>query len=273
MKILVIGSNGMAGHVITKYLTQQGHNVFTVARSNATYCVDIEDTAAAAQLFAEFQDNFAYVINCVGLLVKDSNDCPDRAIVINSWFPHFLESVFRGSLTKVIHLSTDCVFDGADGPYTESHRHTETNFYGRSKSLGELNNNKDITFRMSIIGPEIKSSGTGLLHWILNTPDQELNGWANAHWNGMTTLQLAKCIERYIHNPVISGVYHLVNNRISINKYDLLCLVNDVYGLGKTVRNTQGPKDINKILIDTRNLVDFEIPDYTVQLQQLKDFV
>jgi len=112
-----------------------------------------------------------------------------------------------------------------------------------------------------------------LLHWILNTPDQELNGWANAHWNGMTTLQLAKCIERYIHNPVISGVYHLVNNRISINKYDLLCLVNDVYGLGKTVRNTQGPKDINKILIDTRNLVDFEIPDYTVQLQQLKDFV
>jgi dTDP-4-dehydrorhamnose reductase len=272
MKILVVGSNGMAGHMITDYLQQKNYNVFTVARHSATYCVDIEDTRATTELFAEFRDNFAYVINCVGLLVKDSNQNPDRATIVNAWFPHLLEATFRGSSTRVIHLSTDCVFDGSQGYYKEHDVPTETNFYGRSKSLGELDNDKDITLRMSIIGPEIKSTGTGLLQWILNNPDSELTGWDNALWNGMTTLQLAKCIEQYIHNPRISGIYHLVNNNVNISKYELLCKVNDIYGLSKTVLRGKGPKNINKILVDTRMGLSFDIPEYDQQLKELRDW-
>lgn len=271
MKILVIGSHGMAGHVITQYLKQQGHDVSTIARSNADLIMDVENFAEAQRL-KEVAHMFDFVINCIGLLVKDSNDRPDRAALINGWFPHYLEQIFFKSKTRVVHLSTDCVFDGKKGNYIESDTHTETNSYGKSKSLGEINNTKDITFRMSIIGPEIKANGTGLLNWIITNSDKELNGWENAWWNGVTTLQLAKCIEIYLQNPIISGIYNLVNNDVKINKYDLLCKVNQIYKLEKTIIKSNGPKTVNKILVDTRKLIDFKIPKYDIQLKELQEF-
>jgi dTDP-4-dehydrorhamnose reductase len=273
MKILIVGSNGMAGHVVAKYLQQQGHNITTVARNNANYFLDIEDTKLTKQFFEESKNDYDVVINCIGLLVKDSIDRPDRAAIINSWFPHCLEQTFKDTSTKVIHLSTDCVFDGKKGDYVEFDVHTEMNAYGSSKSLGELNNNKDITFRMSIIGPEIKNNGTGLLNWVITNPDDELQGWENAWWNGITTLQLAKCINQFLANSIeTSGVYHLVNNNNKINKYDLLCKINSVYNLNKTIVRTTGPKPVNKILKDTRKEINFNIPDYDTQLIELRDF-
>lgn len=272
MKVLVLGSNGMAGHVITRYLKQQGHDVSTLARNNADYCVDVEDVVNTNTIMKQGLPGFDFVINCIGLLVKDANANPDRAALINSWFPRYLEQLYKDKRTKIIHLSTDCVFDGKKGEYVESDTHTETNPYGRSKSLGEINNDKDITFRMSIIGPELKTNGTGLLGWVVNNPNQELPGWDNAWWNGITTLQLAKCIAKYLDNPVITGVVQLVNNDVKINKYDLLCKINTVYNLNKTILRTQGPKPVNKILINTRTEIDWQIPNYDVQLQELYDY-
>jgi dTDP-4-dehydrorhamnose reductase len=272
MKVLVLGSRGMAGHIITKYLTEQGYIVDTMARDNAKFCLNIEKTNEVKTFFQDIKHNYDYIINCIGLLVKDSNERPDRATLINSWFPHMVEYSLKDSKTKLIHLSTDCVFDGARGPYTENDIHTEKNSYGKSKSLGEVNNEKDITFRMSIIGTEIKENGTGLMNWVLRNTQKELPGWDNALWNGITTLELAKCIDKFMNSPKISGVYHLVNNNNSINKFDLLCLINDVFELKKTILRTQGPKPINKVLIDTRQEFDFEIGDYKTQLVDLKKF-
>jgi dTDP-4-dehydrorhamnose reductase len=272
MKILIFGSNGMAGHVIQKYLQKKGHDIDTVARADAKFNLDIEDIKLTNQFLLDIKDNYDFIINCVGLLVKDSLDRPDRAILINSWFPHAIENAIKDTKTRLIHLSTDCVFDGSKGNYIESDVHTEINYYGKSKSLGEVNNQKDITFRMSIIGPELKNNGTGLLHWILNSSDKNLNGWENAWWNGITTLQLAKCIEKYISNPTISRIYNLVNNDVKINKYELLCKVNEIYNLEKNIIKTNGPKTVNKVLVDTRKLIDFEIPNYDIQLKELKEF-
>jgi dTDP-4-dehydrorhamnose reductase len=271
MKILVIGSNGMAGSVIVKYLKMQGHSVTTSARSNSNINIDIEKISHNDSFFVMLSD-YDFVINCIGLLVNDSIARPDRAAIINAWFPHYLEYSLKDSKTKLVHLSTDCVFDGKLGNYVETSTHTEMNAYGSSKSLGEVNNSKDITFRMSIIGPEIKSNGTGLLNWILNNQLDELQGWENAWWNGITTLELAKCIEQYVNSPTISGIYHLVNNENKINKYELLCKVNDIYNLGKTIVKTQGPKTVNKVLIDTRKEFNFNIPDYDVMLNKMKEF-
>jgi dTDP-4-dehydrorhamnose reductase len=271
MKILVIGSQGMAGHVITKYLKQQGHTVTTSARSNSDINIDIEKISHNDSFFPMLAD-YNFVINCVGLLVKDSIDRPDRAAIINSWFPHYLEYNLKNTSTKLIHLSTDCVFDGKKGEYVETDIHTEMNAYGSSKSNGEVNNDKDITFRMSIIGTELKTNGTGLLNWVMTNPNTELQGWENAWWNGITTLQLAKCISQYIDNPRISGVYHVVNNNNKINKYELLCKINEVYNLDKIIIKTQGPKPVNKILVDTRKEINFNIPDYTTQLIEMKNF-
>lgn len=272
MKMLVVGSAGMAGHIVEKYLAQQGHTVSTVARTGATFNLDIEDTGRTIEFFSQIKNDFDFIINCVGLLVKDSIDRPDRAAVINSWFPHCIEQCISDSDTKLIHLSTDCVFDGSKGNYVETDIHTEMNFYGRSKSLGEVNNSKDITFRMSIIGPELKSNGTGLMKWILSNNESTINGWDNAIWNGITTLELAKCIEKYINNPVIVGVYHLVNNDNHISKYDLLKKINDVYALKKIIVRTQRPKPVNKILIDTRKEFDFNISNYDAQITELRNF-
>ena len=269
MKVLVIGSNGMAGHVITKYLRQQGHTVSTVAKTDASYSVDIENNLEVQSL-TRILYNFDYVINCIGLLVKDSIARPDRAAYINGWFPHYLEYLLKNTRTKLIHLSTDCVFDGSKGNYKEDAIHTEMNVYGKSKSMGEVNNDKDVTFRMSIIGPEIKSNGTGLFNWILKNTNKEIDGWNNALWNGITTLELAKCIDKHMSNPIITGVYHLVNNDNKINKFKLLTKINKIFVLKKIVNETSGPKDVNKILIDTRQLIDFDIPDYDKMLRELK---
>lgn len=271
MKIAVLGSNGMAGSMITSYLKKQKFNVFTLARNNADIIIDVENHSHLNNVISQLTD-FDYIINCIGLLVKDSIDRPDRAAIINSWFPHFLEYSFKDTKTKIIHLSTDCVFDGTKGHYTEKDIHTEMNAYGRSKSLGEIDNRKDITFRMSIIGPELKENGTGLLNFVLTNKNDILNGFVDAYWNGITTLQLAKCIEDYINDPKITGIYHLVNNDVFINKYDLLCLVNLTYGLNKTVRKSTGPKPVNKILLDTKLTMNFNIPDYKTQLLELKNY-
>jgi dTDP-4-dehydrorhamnose reductase len=265
MRITVLGANGMAGHVVASYLRQQGHKVDAVDRTR----VDVENPISVMAFFDQIDTDF--VINCIGLLVQPCIQRPDRASIINSWFPHYIEYCLKDTKTRLIHLSTDCVFDGIKGHYIETDPHTESNTYGRSKSLGEVNNNKDITFRMSIIGPELKN-GTGLLDWVRKNSSNDLPGWDNAWWNGVTTLQLAKCIDQYIQDPTISGVYHVVNNIVNINKYELLCLINEVYGLGKTITRSSGPKSINKILVNTRKEFNFVIPDYCTQLDELRNF-
>lgn len=270
MNILVLGANGMAGHMIVRYLKQSSsYNVFTLARDNADYCVDVEQERNLKAVLAG--QDFDFVINCIGVLVKPSEDNPGRAAYINGLFPHYLEHCFEGTKTRVIHLSTDCVFDGAKGNYTESEFPTETNMYGLTKALGELHNTKDVTFRMSIIGPELKN-GTSFFSWITNNPNTELPGWDNAQWNGITTLQLAKCIKWYIENADFTGIYHLVSNENQVNKYDLAVLINQVFALGKTIVRTQGPKTFNKVLVDTRNLMGLQIPNYQTQLEELKNF-
>lgn len=263
MKVTVVGSQGMAGHVIVRYLLQKGHEVDAVDRSR----LDVEDPVSVMDFFDNLRADI--VINAIGLLVQPCIARPDRASAINAWWPQYLAHRLIDTTTRVIHLSTDCVFNGADGPYNESDPHTELNAYGRSKSLGEINNAKDITMRTSIIGPELKTS-TSLFNWMLKNPEQTVPGWDNAWWNGVTTLQLARCIDSWIRSPDVTGIYHVVNNAVSTNKYDLLCEINHVFDLGKQVVRSQGPKTVNKILQDTKLARDWSIPDYPTQLRELR---
>jgi dTDP-4-dehydrorhamnose reductase len=263
MRVTVVGSQGMAGHVIVRYLHQQGHDVDAVDRKR----LDVENPISAMDFFDNLHTDC--VINAIGLLVSDSLARPDRAVVINSWWPHYAAFRLENTATRLVHLSTDCVFDGSTGPYREQDLHTETNAYGSSKSLGEINNAKDITMRMSIIGPELKQ-GSGLLNWVISSTESELPGWTNAYWNGITTLQLAKCIDKWIHDPKVTGIYHVVDNNVNTDKYSLLCEINEAYQLGKTIKKTVGPKSVNKILQDTRGEIDWQIPNYHSQLRELR---
>jgi dTDP-4-dehydrorhamnose reductase len=270
MKITVLGATGMAGHMIVQYLRDMGHNVVPVTRQQ----IDVENINSVNKYFAN-HDCGDFLINCIGLLVADSCNRPDRAVMINSWFPRYIEYVLKESYTRIIHLSTDCVFNGDRGFYTEQDtaHHSGTDSYSRSKLHGELNNSKDITFRMSIIGPELHESGTGLFNWVVNNSSNTIQGWSNAWWNGMTTLQLAKCIEKYIDNPVETGIYHLTCPSVSINKYELLKKINEIFQLEKTIEENSGTKYINKILLDTRKTLNIFIPDYNTQLSDLREYI
>lgn len=270
MKILILGSSGMAGHMIEKYFISKRFDITTAARNNADIKLDLFDQNTVKSLIDKIH-NFDFVINCIGLLVKDSIENPDQAILINSWWPKYLESTLSHSETKLIHLSTDCVFNGKRGYYIETDNHNETNMYGRSKSLGEVDNNKDVTFRMSIIGPELRN-GSGLFNFVQSNKNKNIQGWTNVYWNGMTTLQLAKCLEDYILDPSHTGIYHLVNNDVSIDKFNLISKINSVFNFQANISQGLSSKNINKILLNDTRIKKYSIPNYDIQLEELKQF-
>jgi dTDP-4-dehydrorhamnose reductase len=288
MKVLVLGATGMAGHMITKYLKLQGYQVQTSVRrptksqydnqifneivDNAKFYLQADDDTSVDLLTGSIDDDVDYVINCIGLLVKDCQDRPDLATKINAWFPQYLAYRLQRHRAQILHISTDCVFDGRKGKYVESDATTEKNNYGRSKSLGEIINNKDLTLRCSIIGPEIKN-GTGLMHWFQHQSDNIVQGWTNAYWNGITTLQLAKCLDGYMQdNQKITGLYHLVDNDCCISKCDLLSLINTIYESKKTIVPVSLSQPIDKTIIDTRLCRPWSIPSLETQLKELRLF-
>ena len=259
MNILVLGGEGMAGWVIASYLSKK-YKVSVTTRKE----LDIEKNLDLPQ-------GFDYVINCIGLLLDSAKTNPAKTMYVNSYFPKYLEYFYRDTDTRVIHISTDCVFNGIKGNYIESDFPDEIGVYGLSKALGEINNDKDLTLRVSIIGPEIRphSKRSGLLNWLLTTKESEINGWVNTYWNGITTLELAKCIDQYIQNPIISGIYHPTNE--AITKYSLLIKINSVYNLNKIVHETRNEKTINKILVNTKRF--FKVASYDQQLKELKEYI
>lgn len=276
-KILIIGAHGMAGHIINQYLTSLNkYKIYTLTRDSkfgiADYYCDVEQYIDYLDWLINEENHFDIVINCIGLLNQPSNENPTKAIYLNSYLPHYLESITKNNNTKIIHLSTDCIFDGTKGNHSETDKPTEINWYGRSKALGEINNNKDLTLRLSIIGTELKKDGIGLLNWFLNQAG-EVNGFINVYWNGITTLELAKQIDRIIEEkPQLSGIYHLSPD-FKINKFDLLCIINNVWNKNITII----PKSDfyqDKTLINFRKEeYNPQIIDYKTQLKELYNFI
>jgi dTDP-4-dehydrorhamnose reductase len=194
-------------------------DVFSISRSadpilNHFRC-DVTDFKSVHQILEEVVPDF--IINCVGLLNKTAEDNPADAILINSYFPHFLESLTKKTQTRIIHISTDCVFSGYEGNYTEVSTKNGIGFYAQSKALGEVINNKDLTIRTSIIGPEINSNGIGLFHWF-SQQKREVKGYKNALWTGITTIELLNALKIIVKEDKLTGLYHLVNNN-KISKY------------------------------------------------------
>jgi dTDP-4-dehydrorhamnose reductase len=270
MKKIVIIGIGMAGHVLYKYLKSLNKYILIgISKSKNDYVdyqLDIE-TELFELGFILGSLNPDVIINCTGVLIKTSEDYPYKAIYINSFFPHWLEHMYRNSDTKIVHLSTDCIFDGKRGGYSEKELPTETNWYGRTKAMGELNNIKDLTLRLSIIGPELKKGGTGLFQWFMNQTGI-VSGYKNVFWNGITTLELAKQIG-VILDTDLTGIYHLVTTS-PIIKGDLLELIREVWHKSDIKIEPNFTIFSNKTLINSR-LKEYNpsIPDYYTQLKEL----
>ena len=272
MRFLVLGCNGMAGHTISLYLKEQGHDVFGFDRRESKYIKnatgDARDIDFVRNLIVD--GKYDTVINCIGILNQFAEENKSLAAFLNSYFPHFLAEVTDGTDTQVIHMSTDCVFSGKRGEYTEDDLRDGETFYDRSKALGELEDDKNITLRNSIVGPDINPNGIGLMNWFMkqNSP---INGFTKAMWTGQTTLQLAKTMEVAAKERA-SGLYNTVPER-SISKYDLLRLFNKYLRNDSILINPVEGIHADKSLKRTRFEFSYLIPDYEVMVAELADWV
>lgn len=271
MKYLVLGAGGMAGHIITHYLKEQGEEVEGLERRELSYCktynMDATQFNKLEQIIKE--NNYDVIINCIGLLNQNAEDNVDLAILLNSYLPHFLSKVTKNMKTKVIQMSTDCVFSGKKGHYTENDFPDGETYYDRTKALGELNDEKNLTFRNSIIGPDINENGIGLFNWFMKQ-DGEINGFEKSIWTGVTTLTLAKAMHKASYEN-LTGLYNLVNNEI-ISKYGLVNLFNKYSKKGLTIHKVDGIIH-DKSLYRTRNDFSFDVPSYEQQIKEMFEWI
>lgn len=271
-KILIIGAAGMAGHMIYYYL--KGLNkydlfttVFHTKLNEESIICDVRNKWQLEEVITKVNPD--YIINAVGALIKESINHPENAILLNSWLPHILSKLAYRHQSKLIHISTDCVFSGKRGNYQVDDFRDADDLYGRSKALGELINDKDITIRTSIIGPEIKENGEGLLHWFLDQKGQVF-GYSKVFWSGITTLELAKLIDFLINN-FRPGIYQVAPNE-KIDKYSLLKMFKDVF-ITQVIIIPDDSKSIDKSLLKSNNLIDYKIISYKDMILDLYSFI
>jgi dTDP-4-dehydrorhamnose reductase len=275
-KVLLLGSAGMAGQVIKAELLKIADSIelVDIARSDKiskpTILLDVTNFDELCKIINN--SNFDFVVNCVGLLNSEAEINPEKAILINSYLPHYLEKITSGTKTKIIHISTDCVFSGSKGGYVETDFKDGKGYYAQSKALGELNNEKDLTIRTSIIGPDLNNNGIGLFNWILKQSG-EIKGFTNAYWSGVTTIELSKFIINNILNYNFpSGLVHLTNNE-KISKYELLYLIKDVFQLTQLKIIQFEDYIVDKSFLNTNTELEINIPNYPSMITEMKIWI
>ena len=254
-KILVLGASGMLGSMSVKILAQNPDIELSAAKRNVSegdygrgYYVFEFDAASNCQ---NLPKDYDYIINCLAILSVKPNDLiqdKENAIFINSIFPHQLARNYPNS--KIIQISTDGVFTGDNGPYDESHLSDSYDFYGRTKSLGEVTSANFFNIRCSIVGQKRAARKQYLLDWFLSRGHKDkINGFTNHIWNGVTTLAFAKMINGVINSGVkLPNLHHWVPaNKVS--KFELLNIFKNAYGRGDVeILSERANKDVNREL-------------------------
>ena len=268
-KILVFGSSGMIGHAIFNYLIAiKQYNVFGSAKngsnSESFYIIDVRNQASVEKCIFEIDPDI--IINCAGILISESEKNPENAIQVNSLFPNLLSRLGAKLNFRLIQISTDCVFSGKHGNYTETSEPDGVSVYARTKALGELVKDKNLVIRTSTIGPELKSKSHGLLQWFCQQKG-EINGFTNAIWTGVTTLELARAVHEFIQQN-ISGLYNLVPND-NISKYRLLTLLINTWDKESITILPSDDYKTDKSLINNRTDFDFSFKTYVEMLNEL----
>lgn len=272
MRFLVLGASGMAGHIISIYLKEKGHDVVGYCRRSVSFVEFIKGDAKNIQRLKNVIETGKYdiVVNAVGVLNQFAESDKESAAFLNGYLPHLLAKLTENMNTRVIHMSTDCVFSGKNAPYTENSFGDGESFYDRSKALGELNDEKNLTLRNSIVGPDINENGIGLFNWFMKQ-NGEINGYTNAMWTGMTTLQLAKTIEA----AALSDAHGLVNMvyKENISKYELLKLFDRYMRNDEVIINPYDGFSLDKTLVRTNFEFDYSVPDYETMVSEMSDWI
>jgi len=240
LRLLILGGSGMLGHQLWRGLHAQHDTWVTLRRPVADFEVhNLFDEAKAIQ-FDDITDDTALeralgqakpeaVINCVGL-IKQRDEASDEALTlrVNAEFPHRLAKRCGEAGARLIHFSTDCIFAGTKGNYTESDPSDAADLYGQSKHQGEVADAHSVTLRTSVIGHEL-ATNLALLDWFLSQRGQAIKGFTKAIYSGFTTLEMARIADRILtQHTDLSGVWHVASEPIS--KFGLLELCREKLG-------------------------------------------
>lgn len=239
-RVLILGITGMLGHTLFKEMRKYDHfDVFGTTRNKSGLerffsdeelirirdNVDADNFETVIRAIAAVQPTI--IINCIGIIkqLPISND-PLTAITVNAQLPHRISLVARSANARFIHISTDCVFNGEKGFYSESDPSDAEDLYGRTKFLGEVDYPHCITLRTSIIGHELKTNFS-LVDWFMSQ-EKKIKGFTKAIYSGFPTIEMAHIISNFIiPNKTLAGLYHVSSEPIS--KYDLLKIIQKVY--------------------------------------------
>ena len=210
------------------------------------------------------------IVNCIGILNNAAEENKANAIYINSFLPHFIVDLIKDTNSYFIQMSTDCVFSGKKGNYIENDFKDGLTFYDRTKALGEIVDNKNVTFRASIVGPDIKENGIGLMNWFMKQKDS-VNGYSKVLWTGQTTLEYAKMIEIAAKERPV-GLFNMVPDE-SISKYDLLMLFNKYLKKDKIIVNKYDGVTLDKSLKRTNFNFSYKVPSYEEMVIELSEWM
>jgi len=269
MKIVVLGNTGMLGRYVYTYFKHNNYETIGVSRKN----IDISEVNRN-ELKTFFEGlglgEGDVVINCMGVIKPRVDELGVlNAININSVLPHVLEEILVDMGVKLIHPTTDCVFDGLKGSYDEDSLHDVTDIYGRTKSLGEPQNSTVI--RTSIIGEEV-NQGRSLVEWIKSNKGKTVNGFINHQWNGVTCLEFAKVCEQIITKKLYwKGVKH-VFSPTSVNKLELTSMISEIYDLGMTVVPFETPVMCDRSITTKSDDSGIIVKELRTQIEEMHDY-
>ncbi|QYO66184.1 dTDP-4-dehydrorhamnose reductase family protein [Leptolyngbya sp. 7M] len=260
MKVLILGINGMLGHKLFQVFGNRfetfgtcrgkAHNYFSGFPSRGSLIfenVDVKDEQKVRAVIEDVRPDV--VVNAIGIIkqIPTSRDIV-TTLSVNSIFPHRLESLCDDLGIKVITFSTDCVFKGDKGNYSETDIPDALDLYGQSKHWGELDSKRHLTVRSSIIGHELGHPHS-LVDWFLSNRGGKVKGFKNAIYTGFPTIIFADIIGNLVESPEISGIVHISSDPIS--KFDLLEIINQEYDAGITIEPDEEFK-IDRSLDSTR---------------------
>jgi len=265
MRIILFGSTGMLGNYIKKTL----HNKYDLK------CITREDY----DIYKEDYDKlltllhgYNLIINCAGAIPQRIDIHNERSyfITLNILFPQMLARICDKKGIKLIHITTDCVYDGKKGAYTETDEHTDNGLYGVTKSFGEP---KDCCIlRTSIIGEE-NNNKKSLIEWLKSKKDSIINGYSNHYWNGVTCYQLSKILLNIIEtNGYWEGIRHIFSPNFK-SKLDICEMINSIYNLNIRINQhcTESSVDRTLSTIYKDNVLKFNIPDIRSQIIEQKE--
>ena len=243
MNIYLFGSTGMLGGYVKDVLSKV-YNVITINRDkyNILNNNDVQLTDMLSEL-----NNDDVIINCAGIIPQTKNNNIKDYIIVNTLFPYKLQEIADKKKCKLIHITTDCVFNGNKGNYNENDIHDEESIYGISKSLGQPNN--ACIIRTSFIGKQICTDNRlEFLEWIISNKNNTINGFTNHYWNGITCLTLANIIKDIITKKLFwKGCRHIYSPN-SLSKYELCKLINNTYKLNININEYETEKKIDKTI-------------------------